>query len=171
MPLKDLFVECPQPAQAQIEVTCKNCHHFADVPLYSVDGKKTVCSNERIGRRPNQVPCPNFAVNMSLFKKMKPETMRLLFQLLGTMELDFPPDKTKAQKGRDLQSLNELSLALRAISNARKSGYDLGGNYSVEGKDIEGVLVSLGRDHATIKTHDTGVAYTVDNQQITQSAT
>lgn len=169
MPQKDLFVEVPQPAGAQVEVTCKNCHHFADVPFYSVDGRKTVCSHERIGRRPNEVPCPNFAVNMSIFKHMKPEATELLIKFLAAMELDFPDTKTKAQKGRDLQSLTQMSLVLRAMSNARKSGFELGGNYTIEGKNIVGVLVSLGKAHAVVKNRESGVSYTVEHHQINRA--
>ena len=168
MSQKDLFVEVPNPVGAQVEVSCKNCHHFADVPYYSIDGKKTVCSHERIGRRPNQVPCPNFAVNMSIFKHMKPKAMELLVQFLAEMELDFSDDKTRAQKGRDLQSLTQMSLVLRAMSNARKAGFELGADYEIEGKDIEGVLVSLGKQHAVIKNPDSGISYTVEHHQISR---
>lgn len=168
MSQRDLFIENPNPTGAQIDVTCANCHHFADVPYYTIDGKKTVCSNERIGRRGSDVPCPHFSINMSIFKHMKPAAMRKLTELLAVMELDYSDDKTKVQKSRDMRSLADLALVLRALYNGRKLGFDLGGDYTIANSNVEGTLVSLSRSHATIRTKD-GVSYTADHGQISKA--
>lgn len=156
----DLFEECPDPVNLRIGVTCGNCLHFSDIPCYSVGGSKTVCSNDRIGRRAEQIPCPHFSVNTSILKKLTSKSLKHLMLFLASIDADLSHEKSRKEERKDQQLLLQLSLIFRAMYSVRKQGFELGGRYRINDK-LEGVLVAIEKTHVTIRT-DKGMNYTVE---------
>lgn len=165
MPLDDLLVANPNPASVDMPVRCKHCQHFERIPFYKINGAPTVCSDEaKIGRKANQVPCPNFMLDTLIIRDTSPDTKVLIVQL--TAQLQHELGTTRA----GVDGLLYMSIVLRNLYQMGRAGLHIGRVYSVANTTIVGKLTAYNGAQSTLET-DTGLPYTVLTRDLVAQTT
>lgn len=166
--LKDLMVEDRAPASACLGVSCGDCLHFTSTPLYVVGGRKVLCSNERVGRTARSVPCPNFALDTALYRRVTPDAALLLSKLLLALGLGIDGKRSRELK-RDAADLRQLIKLLMEVQAARSRGYELGSAYTFtdsSGTERTGKLTHVSARTAVVVVDGT-TPWTVRPEDIT----